>query len=64
MLEFAKKLSEGFPFLRTDFYEVNGKLYFSEFTFYSDAGMTAFHPEEWDYKLGSWIKLPIKDKKE
>ena len=58
MLEFAKHLSKGFSFLRTDFYEVNGKLYFSEFTFYSDAGLAKFEPEEWDYKLGSWINLP------
>ena len=34
MLGFAKELSEGFPFLRTDFYEINGKVYFSEFTFF------------------------------
>ncbi len=60
MLEFAKQLSIGFPFLRTDFYEVNGKLYFSEFTFYSDAGLAKFTPDEWDYKLGELIKLPKK----
>lgn len=57
MLELAKKLSDGFPFLRTDFYEINGKVYFSEFTFFSDAGMAKFTPEEWDDKFGSWIEL-------
>lgn len=58
MLVLASKLTEGFEFLRADFYEINGKVYFSELTFYSDAGMTAFEPEEWDFKLGELIVLP------
>lgn len=33
MLELAGILSQGHLFLRTDFYEVNGQVYFSEFTF-------------------------------
>lgn len=57
MLELAKTLSQGFPFLRTDFYEVDNNVYFSEFTFYSDSGMAYFEPREWDYKLGSMIDL-------
>lgn len=60
MLFLAKKLAaDAPPFIRTDFYEANGRVYFSEFTFYSDSGMAAFHPFEWDLKLGSWIKLPM-----
>ena len=58
MLRLAAKLSEGFPFLRTDFYEINGRVYFSEFTFYSDSGFERFHPDEWDEKLGALIRLP------
>ncbi len=58
MLTLARKLSAGHSFLRTDFYEVNGAVYFSEFTFYSDAGFVPYKPEEWDYKLGSWLTLP------
>lgn len=59
MLAFARLLSrDTAPFLRTDFYEVNGDLYFSEFTFYSDAGLARFEPEEWDTVLGSWLTLP------
>ena len=57
MLEVSKKLSEGFAFLRIDFYEANGKMYFSEFTFYSDAGFASFVPESWDYVLGDKIDL-------
>lgn len=58
MLELSGCLSKGFPFLRTDWYTINGKLYFSEFTFYSDAGMASFEPASWDQKLGEWLVLP------
>ena len=57
MIDIAKKLSNGFPFLRVDLYEINGSIYFSELTFYSDAGFGKFQPPEWDDKLGEWIKL-------
>lgn len=60
ILELAEKLSQGIPFVRTDFYIINGKIYVSEFTFYSDAGMAKFHPTEWDYVLGDYILLPCK----
>ena len=59
MIDFAKKLSKDFPyFVRVDFYEVNGKIYFSEYTFYSDAGLAKFTPDDWDIKLGNLINLP------
>lgn len=53
----AAKLSVGFPQVRVDFYEVDGKVYFGEMTFFHWSGMTPFEPEEWDYKFGSWIKI-------
>lgn len=59
MLELARKLSEGMPFIRTDFYEINGEVYFSEFTFFSDDGFAEFHPGEWDEKLGEKIDLKL-----
>ena len=58
MLEIAEKLSSGFHFLRVDLYEINGEIFFSEFTFFSDAGFAPFEPEEWNRILGSWIHLP------
>ncbi len=61
MLELAAKLSSGHAFIRTDLYEINGKVYFSELTFYSDAGFASFEPSDWDDTLGSWIKLPGKE---
>ena len=60
MLELAEKLSKKIPQLRVDFYEVNGKAYFGELTFYHWSGFKPFDPLEWDEKFGSWIKLPEK----
>ena len=57
MVELAEKLSEGIGFVRVDFYEVNGKIYFGELTFFPGSGMEAFQPEDWDYRLGEWIDL-------
>lgn len=54
----AAKLSKGMPHVRIDFYEANGHVYFGEFTFSHWAGMMPFYPEEWDRKIGQWIKLP------
>lgn len=58
MIELAEILSKGIPFVRVDFYESNGKIYFGELTFYPGCGFEKFNPSEWDYKLGEWIKLP------
>ena len=57
MCELAEKLSGDIPLLRVDFYEVDGKIYFGELTFSHWGGMMPFEPEEWDRKLGDWIKL-------
>lgn len=60
MKRLAKKLSQGIPHVRVDFYEVNGKVYFGELTFYHFSGLVKFDPEEWDYTFGEWIELPRK----
>ena len=55
MKEIAANLSKGFPFVRVDLYSIDGKIYFSEFTFFSDAGYQRFYPEKWDLILGEKI---------
>ncbi|WP_186431543.1 ATP-grasp fold amidoligase family protein [Clostridium sp. BSD9I1] len=60
MVQFAERLSKDIPFVRVDFYETNGLLYFGELTFYPGAGFEEFTPEFYDYLLGSWIELPDK----
>ena len=57
MVELAEKLSNNLPHLRVDFYEINGKVYFGELTFFHWSGLRHFEPEEWDYKLGDLLKL-------
>lgn len=57
MLELSKKLSENIPFVRVDWYIPDGKLLFSEHTFFSDGGFAKFEPEKWDEILGSYIQL-------
>ena len=44
--------------VRVDFYDINGKVYFGELTFYHWSGFMPFVPGEWDYRFGEWIKLP------
>ena len=55
MLEISRKLSVDESFIRIDFYSVNGKIFFSEFTFFTDSGFGKFYPEKWDTILGSWL---------
>ena len=62
MKELAKKLSVGIPHVRIDFYDIKGKIYFGEITFFHWSGMRPFEPIEWDYTYGSWIQLPDKKK--
>ena len=50
-------LSVGFKFLRVDLYNVNGKVYFGELTFYPASGMGAFTPESWDETIGSYLLI-------
>ena len=57
MEKLAQKLAEEDPFLRADFYDVDGKVYFGEMTFYPASGFGAFTDDEWDKLLGSWIPM-------
>ena len=60
MLDLSRKLSKGFPHVRVDLYDINGDIYFGELTFFHFSGNVPFEPEEWDYKVGEWLKLPVK----
>lgn len=58
MLGLARKLSEGIPFVRADFFEYKGKPRFSEMTFSPCAGHMPFEPQEWDLRVGEMLELP------
>ena len=59
MLMLAEKIAKFVdnPFVRVDFYQVKGKVYFGEVTFYPEGGLGKFKPAEWDAILGNWIDL-------
>ena len=58
MVELAQTLSRNISFARVDFYEVDGRPFFGELTFYPGSGMKRFVPESWDDTLGQWLRLP------
>lgn len=60
MKDLAAKLADGIPFVRIDFFDVDGHVYFGEFTFFDWAGMQPF-ADNWDEILGELIKLPSKN---
>lgn len=59
MIRVAERLSQGFPELRVDLYNVQGKVYFGELTFTSQGGFMDFYTPEFNLELGS--KFDIKD---
>lgn len=59
MVEIAEKLSKGFPELRVDLYNIDGKIYFGELTFTSQGGFMDYFIPEFNKMLGE--KFSIKD---
>lgn len=61
MIQACHDLAEEFPFVRLDFYEAGGKLYFGEFTF-TPAALTggSMDKENLCMKIGELIELPVK----
>ena len=62
MISIAERLSKDIPEVRIDLYYCNKQIYFGEITFFDGSGFNTIKPIEWDYKLGSYIKLPIDNK--
>ncbi len=54
MIVIAEKLSEDFPYARVDLYNVKGKIFFGEITFYPWSGYVKFHPDSFDFALGRY----------
>lgn len=58
MQEVAKILSDGFPFVRVDFFDTEEKLYLAELTFNPGGGFVPYFPESFNEKLGELFVLP------
>ncbi len=57
MLQIARQLSEDFPAVRVDLYNIDGKIYFGELTFYPWSGYVQFEPDAMDCELGKHFNL-------
>lgn len=53
MIKIAEKLANGFPILRVDLYNINGKIYFGEMTFTSLGGMMNYYTPEFLQMMGN-----------
>lgn len=58
MMEIAEILSADFPAARIDLYNIDGKIYFGEITFFPWSGYMYFTPDYFDYDLGDKFILP------
>lgn len=57
MFEIVDKLCKPFPHVRVDLYNVDGRIYFGELTFFSNCGIVNVYDEDYDREIASWIKL-------
>lgn len=57
MFEIAGRLSKGIPYLRVDLYNIDGKIYFGETTFFPQSGFDSNLLPETEKLFGSRIKL-------
>jgi hypothetical protein len=61
MVCLAEIFAKHFPFVRVDFYDVEGKrIVFGELTFYPHSGYGIFYPDQFDLELGEKFNLPAK----
>lgn len=56
MLQIAERLSSSFPHVRVDLYNVDGRIYFGELTFYDGSGYMSFTPDSYDAELGAYFE--------
>ena len=58
MIEIARALSENKPHVRVDLYNVEGKVYFGELTFFDGSGVSVYEPRGYDLIFGQYLNLP------
>lgn len=57
MKSIAAKCSKGMKFVRIDLYEIDGRVYFGEYTFFHGGAFWPMRPEHWEKDLGDLIIL-------
>ena len=59
MRKIAECLSSEFPEVRVDLYNINGKIYFGELTFYDGSGYMGFEPDSFDFEAGNYFDVSL-----
>lgn len=57
MVKLATELSKGFPFLRVDLYNIDGKVYFGELSVYPDNCHALMNPVKYEKIIGDMVTL-------
>lgn len=57
MIKIAEDLCKDFPFVRCDFYDIDGKIYFSEMTFTPAKGTLILDDDRCDFQMGEWLDI-------
>ena len=57
MVFMAETLSQPFPFVRVDLYNIQGKIYFSEMTFTPAKGTLIFDDDKADFEISEWLDI-------
>lgn len=57
MISIAERISQGEPFLRVDLYNINGKIYFGEITFFPGSGLMPWTHKETDVEIGQYLEI-------
>lgn len=57
MKRIGGEIAKDFDYVRVDFYDVDGKLYYGEVTFFHGGGNDIFTPKEYDLIYGEKLKL-------
>lgn len=57
MIELVEKLCQGFQHIRIDLYNVDGKIYFGEMTFFAGSGIINIDSEKYSQELANYINI-------
>ncbi len=53
MVDLAEKLGAGHEYIRVDLYDVGGRTYFGELTFYPSGALNLWRPAQFEYEMGA-----------
>lgn len=57
MIKIAKRLSESFPHVRVDLYNIKGRIIFGELTMHDGSGYQSYEPDDFDFILGDEFNI-------